>query len=247
MTGHAARTRGPAARWALVGFLLLAAAGFIGLGLWQVERLGWKRELIQQVEARVHAAPAPPPSQARWREMDASTDEYRRVVVRGRLLHGQEVPVYAATERGPGYWIMTPMVTPDGTVWINRGFVDNAHRLPDTRARLSSAETVSVTGLLRMPDRAALFLRDNVPAEDRWYLRVPDEMAAARDVPQPVAPFFVDAQDRLDNGNWPVPGMTMLHFRDNHLSYALTWFGMALLALLALGLVLRSEFRRTPV
>ena len=54
----------------------------------------------------------------------------------------------------------------------------------------------------------------------------------------------VDAQDRIDTGNWPVAGMTMVSFRNNHLSYALTWFGMALLALLAAGFVARSEFRR---
>ena len=239
-----ARPRRPAARWALLVLLATAAVGFAALGVWQLERMGWKRDLIQRIDARVHADPVLAPAAADWPRLDAADDEYRRVTVRGRLLHSQEVPVYASTERGPGYWIMTPMATGDGTVWINRGYVDNAHRAADTRARLSEDDTVTITGLLRLPERPLVFLRDNVPDDDRWYLRIPDELAAAREVPTPVAPFFVDAQDRLDTGNWPVPGLTIVQFRDNHLSYALTWFGMALLAGLAAVFVLRSEFRR---
>lgn len=244
MDDHPARPRRPLIRWALLGFLLVAAVGFVALGVWQVERLGWKRDLIARVDARVHAEPVALPAASGWTDIDPADDEYRRVQLRGRFLHSQEVAVYASTELGPGYWIMTPLATGDGTVWINRGYVDNAHRRADTRARVSEDDVVSVIGLLRRPDRPHLVLRDNVPAEDRWYLRIPAEMSAARTVQGPVAPFFIDAQDRIDTGNWPVPGMTVIHFPDNHLSYALTWFGMALLALLAAGFVLRSEFRR---
>lgn len=238
------RATRPLVRWALLAFLLTAAAGFIALGVWQVERLGWKRDLIARVDARVHATPAPMPASSSWARIHTVDDEYRRVTASGRFLHSQEVAVYATTDRGPGYWIFTPLVTADGTVWINRGYVDNAHRARDSRARHTEDERVSVTGLLRLPERAGLFLRDNVPSEDRWYTRAPDEFTAAREVPGPVAPFFVDAQDRIDTGNWPVAGMTMVSFRNNHLSYALTWFGMALLALVAAGFVVRSEFRR---
>ncbi|WP_394004897.1 SURF1 family protein [Luteimonas sp. WGS1318] len=239
-----ARPRRPLIRWALLVFLLVAAVGFVALGVWQVERLGWKRDLIARVDARVRADPVALPAASGWSGVDAAGDEYRRVQLRGRFLHSQEVPVYASTELGPGYWIMTPLATGDGTVWINRGYVDNTHRRAETRARVSEDDVVSVIGLLRQPDRAHLVLRDNVPDEDRWYLRIPAEMSAARGVPGPVAPFFVDAQDRIDTGNWPVPGLTIIRFPNNHLSYALTWFGMALLALLAAGFVLRSEFRR---
>ncbi|MEN4903051.1 SURF1 family protein [Luteimonas sp. TWI662] len=235
----------PARRWALLVFLVAATAGFIALGLWQVERLGWKRDLIARVEARIHAAPTALPAVADWDSLDVADAQYQRVTARGRLLHDQEVAVYASTERGPGYWIMTPMATADGAVWINRGYVDNAHRRRDSRARVDAADVVEVTGLLRQPDRAGLFVRANVPAEDRWYARVPVEMTAARQVPAPVAPFFIDAQTSIDGANWPVPGLTIVQFRDNHLSYALTWFGMALLTLLAIGFVLRSEFRRS--
>jgi len=237
-------TARPLIRWALLGFLIAATAGFIALGVWQLERLQWKRDLIARVDARVHATPAPLPASSSWAALDPADDEYRRVTATGRLLHTQEVAVYATTERGPGYWIMTPLVTGDGTVWVNRGYVDNAHRARESRARHDETQTVSVTGLLRLPEHHGVFLRANVPGENRWYTRAPDEFSAARDVDGATAPFFIDAQDRIDSGNWPVPGMTVVAFRDNHLSYAMTWFGMALLGLLATGFVLRSEFRR---
>lgn len=237
-------TARPVIRWALLVFLIAATVGFIALGVWQVERLQWKRDLIARVDARVHATPAQLPASSFRSALDPAEDEYRRVTVTGRLLHTQEVAVYATTERGPGYWIMTPLVTTDGTVWINRGYVDNAHRARETRARHDESETVSVTGLLRLPEEHGVFLRANVPEEDRWYTRAPAEFSAARDVDGTIAPFFIDAHDRIDTGSWPVPGLTMVQFRNNHLTYALTWFGMALLGLLATGFVLRSEFRR---
>ncbi|VXB66448.1 SURF1-like protein [Luteimonas sp. 9C] len=244
MSGASRVTARPVIRWALLVFLIAATLGFIALGVWQVERLQWKRDLIARVDARVHASPDRLPASSFRSAPNPAEDEYRRVTATGRLLHTQEVAVYATTERGPGYWIMTPLVTPDGAVWINRGYVDNAHRARDSRARHDESDTVSVTGLLRLPEQHGLFLRANVPDEDRWYTRSPAEFSAARMVDGPVAPFFIDAQDRIDTGHWPVPGLTMVQFRNNHLSYALTWFGMALLGLLATGFVLRSEFRR---
>ena len=114
-------TARPIIRWALLVLLIAATTGFIALGLWQVERLHWKRDLMARVESRVHATPEPLPASSTWPSVNAADDEYRRVAARGRLLHSQEVAVYATTERGPGYWIMTPLVTADGTVWINRG------------------------------------------------------------------------------------------------------------------------------
>ena len=116
MDDHPARPRRPLIRWALLGFLLVAAVGFVALGVWQVERLGWKRDLIARVDARVHAEPVALPPASGWTDIDPADDEYRRVQLRGRFLHSQEVAVYASTELGPGYWIMTPLVTGDGTI-----------------------------------------------------------------------------------------------------------------------------------
>lgn len=101
--------------------LLAAFASFIGLGLWQLERRVWKLDLIARVDARLAATPTPAPGPADWPAISRENDEYRRVTVSGRFHHDQETAVQAVTELGGGYWILTPLQTPDFTVLINRG------------------------------------------------------------------------------------------------------------------------------
>lgn len=109
---------------AVVGVILLS-----GLGIWQVQRLQWKTDLIARVEARVHAAPVAAPGPGDWPAIDAEADEYRRVEVAGRYDFGAELLAKAVTAQGSGYWVMTPLSTDAGwRVWINRGFVPDASR-----------------------------------------------------------------------------------------------------------------------
>ena len=86
------------------------------------------------------------------------------------------------------------------------------------------------------------FLRTNAPAEDRWHSRDVAAIAAARGL-TPVAPYFVDADATPNPGGFPVGGLTVVRFSDNHLVYAATWFALAAMLAGALGFVLRHEFR----
>ena len=200
----------------LLGLCLVAALGFAALGLWQVERRAWKLDLIARVEARVHAPPAALPS-----NFEPRRDEYRRVRLSGVFRHDKTTLVDALTERGAGFWVVTPLETGIGLVLVNRGFVPPEHR--DDYARPSGA--VAVTGLLRVTEPGGRFLRPNRPETDRWFSRDVAAIAAARHL-GPVAPLFVDAEAA---GGYPVGGLTVVQFRNAHLAYALTWFALAAL------------------
>lgn len=214
----------------------MAIVLFVGLGVWQVQRLHWKHALIARVDARVHGAPVPLPADARVRAGDL---EYLRVRVSGTYDGAATALVRAATDYGTGYWTMTPLRLGDGRqVWINRGFVPAG-----TSARAAGASTpagaVTVVGLQRRNEPAGSLLQANRPAQDRWYSRDVQALAAARRI-GPVAPAFIDAQQEhggppASGSIRPVAGLTQIHFPDNHLMYALTWFAMA--ALSAGGLV----------
>lgn len=207
--------------------LALACLGFSVLGAWQVQRLHWKRELIARVDARIHAAPVPAPAKADWPGVSASRDEYRRVLVEGRYLPGCDTRVQAVTERGPGWWLLTPLRNDAGdVVLVNRGFVPNDWNGDST----PSADHVRVVGLLRPGEPRGGFLRHNDPVRNRWYSRDVAAIAKARGLGD-VAPFFIDAERDASNPEWPAGGMTVVHFRNQHLQYALTWFALALLAL----------------
>ena len=207
---------------------LAAAVVFVvlfALGVWQVQRRAWKLDLIHRVETRVHAPPAMPPEKARWPHIDAAHDEYRHVRVNGAFLPVRPALVQAVTDLGGGYWVIAPLRMADGSVvLVNRGFVPSDRRADAAAPPSGPAE---VTGLLRLSEPGGGFLRNNDPAADRWYSRDVAAIAAARGVTD-VAPFFIDA-DRTGAPGEPVGGLTVLHFPNNHLLYALTWFAMALL------------------
>ena len=216
-------------------------AGLSGLGVWQVQRLGWKQALIERVETRVRATPVPAPGPERWPAIAA--DEYLRVAVSGRFQHDRETLVQAVTELGGGFWVMTPLVTDAGfTVLVNRGFVPPDRRDPASRAAGQPSSTVAITGLLRLSEPGGGFLRANAPTEKRWHSRDVAAIARARDL-KDAAPYFIDADATPNAGGYPVGGLTVLRFADNHLVYALTWFALALMLAGALFFVLRGEYR----
>ena len=218
-------------------------AGFSALGVWQVQRLAWKQELIRQVDARIHAAPvaAPAPDQTIRRQ----ADQYRRVVVSGRFDHQHEALVKAVTDLGPGYWVMTPLLTDRGfTVLINRGFVPSERQKPADRAAGQVEGETTVVGLLRLSEPNGGFLRANDPAGDRWFSRDVAGIAKARGLSGPVAPYFIDADATPNPGGWPRGGLTVVRFANSHLIYALTWFGLALMSAAGFVLFAREEKRR---
>lgn len=224
----------------LCGLMLLSIAGFVALGIWQVERLSWKLDLIARVDQRVHAEPVPAPT---GRPADAADDEYRHVTATGTLQNGKETLVYAATELGPGYWVMTPLVLSDGTaILINRGFVPTDKRDPATRLPGQLSTPVTITGLLRMTEPKGSLLQSNDPAAGRWYSRDVAAIAADKDVAN-AASYFIDADATPNPGGLPVGGLTRVVFPNSHLSYAITWFALALMVAGLLAFVIRSEIR----
>lgn len=222
---------------------LLLFAGFAALGIWQVQRRTWKLALIDRVAHRLHAAPVPAPGPRAWPGITADGDAYRRVAVQGRYDNDRETLVQANTEFGPGFWVVTPFDTARGfTVLINRGFVPTAHRDPATRADGQIVGETTVTGLLRITEPGGAFLRSNDPAHDRWYSRDVAAIARARGLGT-VAPYFIDAGKARLPADAPIGGLTIVHFRNAHLQYALTWFALAILVAIGMGLLIRHERR----
>jgi surfeit locus 1 family protein len=223
---------------------LAGVATLVSLGVWQVHRLAWKRDLIERVEQRVHAPPVPLPSRDQWPLLNAANSEYLHVIAQGRYRHDRETLVQAVTERGGGFWVVTPFETVDGyIVLVNRGFVPPVHRDPATRLQGQIEGVTGVTGLVRMSEAGGAYLRSNDPAADRWYSRDVAAIAAARGLTD-VAPYFIDADaSETLSGNAPVGGLTVIAFSNNHLQYALTWFALALMVAGGAFLVLRYEWR----
>jgi surfeit locus 1 family protein len=215
---------------------LVACIILTGLGVWQVHRLAWKEKLIADVTARIDAPPVPAPGPDAWSRIAGGDAEYEPVTVTGTFQNDKEIHVtYALTSPkgkygGFGAVVMTPMVTDAGwIVYVNRGFVPEAKIDPATRPGSQITGRTTVTGLVRGPADRSWFMPADDAAKNAWTSRDPKLYAAAEGYAAGrVAPYIVDARfdPSLPEGV-PQGGETVVSFPNNHLGYALTWFGLA--------------------
>jgi surfeit locus 1 family protein len=215
-------------------FTLAGLAGLIGLGIWQLARLDWKEKLIAEVEARVAAPPVAAPTEQDWAGLAPDDYEYRHVRLAGAYDFSRQVLVFRSLEHprgrfsGPGYLVMTPLRLTDGAVVIvNRGFIPADAKDNFATPKENASGAADVTGLMRASEPRTWFTPADDPAHGAWFTRDPAAIAAALKLDR-AAPFTVDADASGGAGTLPQGGETILAFPNNHLSYAFTWFGMAL-------------------
>jgi len=228
--------------------VLGALAVLLGLGTWQLERKAWKDELIATLQARLSGPPTQLPSRSDWSKLDRVRDEFTRVTFRAEFEPGAEALVYASggsnlrpDTSGPGYWVFAPARLSDGaTVVINRGFVPEGRQRAATRPEGTVSGPATITGNLRWPEARGLF----TPADnaDLWFTRDPAAMAAAKGWGA-VAPFYVDQEAPLASGGLPKAGPLKISLPNNHLQYAVTWYGLALMLVLVVAFFWRAKRR----
>jgi surfeit locus 1 family protein len=225
----------PVARKSLVMPAILTGIAFcilLGLGTWQIERLGWKEGILAQIESRIHQQPVPPPSASVWASLEPADYEYRRVSVSGFFEHDNEALIFRPTgsvrgSLGPGYHVLTPLRLADGNrILVNRGFVPLDRKEPTTRLDGQIRDSVTVTGLMRAPEERNWFTPADDPPKRIWYTRDTPSIARALSLAG-VAPFAIDSEDARVPGGLPQGGATQINVPNNHLSYALTWYGLA--------------------
>jgi surfeit locus 1 family protein len=212
-----------------------------GLGLWQLQRMEWKRALIAQREAAVAAAPVAPPHTL----ADARALEFHRVVADGVFRHDKEILLNAIGPKGgAGFGVLTPLSEAGGgTLFVLRGFVPTELKDPAKRAAGQPSGTVRVAGLLRLPPehKPNWFVPDNRSELGNWFwidLRAMGAADGLADMP----PFYIEADATPNPGGWPKGGVTPLVLPNDHLQYAITWFSLAVVAIV---IYLLSQRRAT--
>lgn len=207
----------------------LLFAALCGLGSWQLQRLQWKLALIATVNGHMAAAPV---SLDRIVAMKPDDAQYRRVTLRGGFDHSQEAYVFTTDAGGAAvYHVLTPFRTEDGKVlMVDRGEVPKEKLDPATRAAGNPDGDVQLTGVWRAPDAPGLFTPPPDLTHRIWYARDLGTIAAADHLALS-APVVIEADASPNPGGWPRGGQTVVSFRNQHLSYAVTWFGLAIVLL----------------
>jgi surfeit locus 1 family protein len=211
-------------------FTIAAVLLCAGLGVWQLERLEWKRGLIAEREAALSGAPVAPPRSLN----EAKALEFHRILTEGVFLHDRELlRVAPGPTGGAGYDVVTPLRQPDGRIiLVNRGFVPVARKEPAMRLAGQTQGTVAVSGLLRLPPAAkpSWFMPDNSPDRGYWFWMDLPAMAAAGGLTN-VAPFYIQADATPNPGGWPKGTTVAAPLANDHLQYAIIWFSLAVAAL----------------
>lgn len=225
----------PVSAWKTLGALLAALVVFailIGLGTWQMQRLAWKESLISTIDSRVNAAPVPLAEVLRS-DKSIADQEYTPVTLSGSFAHEYERHFFATHDGASGYYVYTPLKL-DGVpdwIFVNRGFVPFDRKEPATRAEGQVAAPVTITGLVRpgLIEKPSSIVPDNDPAKNIFYWKDIRAMRATSGLPEnePVLGLFVDANAAPNPGGLPVGGVTIIDLPNNHLQYALTWYGLA--------------------
>ena len=230
IAGNEPTRRGPPA--ALLFVLSLAAlAVLLTLGTWQVQRLHWKESLVATIDARVASEPRPL-ADIQNRLTTTGDVDYWPIEVAGEFRHEGERHFFATHRGQSGYYVYTPLELDDGRfILVNRGFLPFERKEPATRAEGQAEGWQVIAGLARnrLDEKPSFIVPDNDPAKNIFYWKDLPVMAATSGVGrlEDYLPFFIDANDAPNPGGLPVGGVTIIDLPNNHLQYAITWYGLA--------------------
>lgn len=238
--------RGRIAAIFVTGFCALAV--LIALGAWQVERMGWKDQLLATIDQRIHQ---PPRSIDALLAGEAAGEpiDYVPVHLSGTFDHAGERYFLATREGEAGWHVYTPFRLSGSERWlfVNRGFVPYAMKDEATRPAGNPTGFVDITGLARTAptEKPGSFLPDNDPKQNVFFWRNVADMAKGLSLPAGAAlPFFVDASPISSTPGGPIGGVTVVDLPNNHLQYAITWFSLAAALFVMLALFTRHLLTR---
>ncbi|KAF2741576.1 SURF-family protein Shy1 [Polyplosphaeria fusca] len=225
------------------------------LGCWQVQRLGWKTELIARFEDRLTFPPLELPLRI---DPSAVKDfDYRRVWARGVLRHDQEMLIGPRIMEGEsGYMVVTPLERTDGQgrtskILCCRGWISQETKKQWFRKQngaLPEGE-VEVEGLLRVPPKKNMFTPSNVPEEGKWFFSDVEEMAEwsgsqAVWIEETMIPDMLTSYYRSPKGI-PIGRPPTVNLRNNHTQYIFTWYALSLATSVMFWMVVKKPLSGT--
>lgn len=219
----------------------------VGLGVWQMERRAWKRDILDRIAVNQATAPMTLGELLRG---DPLRHEYGRVKLAGTFLHDKEFYLAARSLKNKvGLQVVTPVRTDDGEVVLyDRGWIPQEKKDPAARVQGQAAGRADLVGIVRRNQERRQFAPENVPERNVWFhVDVPlmRRMAGGRPDPK-LDSFFLEADSAANPGGLPIGGQTRLDIPNDHLQYAITWFGIAL-AMLGVYLAYHWENGRLTI
>ncbi len=213
------------ALFGVIGVIVL-----VMLGNWQIDRLAWKTTMLANIETRLSAPPVPLPD-----VLVPDQDRFLSVQVSGEMGSDEIHVLSSSPATGPGFRIIVPFTLADGRrILVDRGIVPDQFK-NDPRP----VENGTLFGNLLWAADFDKYTPQNDIEGNIWFSRAAEPLAKALNT-EPV--FLVMRSTTLSSG--PLPLAVGLNTPNNHLEYAITWFGFAIVwAFMTLYLLWRIKHR----
>ncbi len=228
--------------WPVVVATIVGLAILLTLGIWQVQRLAWKNTLIARANAAIAAEPIPL-DQALEQFLAGQNIDYVKIKARGKFAPKDPLRLLSSANSGPAWELIQGFEQTQGaSVLVSRGKL--AHNQPSPK---SDRTEIEIIGHLVWHDQGrGYFDVDNKPDENLWYwwdvVAMTNQFSGTHANPNYAVVHLVPGSPGTE-GLFVDPPKANL--RNNHLGYAITWFGLAAVLLVMSALFVRARMRRT--
>ena len=197
-----------------VYFIILT---LLSLGFWQIYRLNWKLELIEQIENSLKNDPV--------ELSNVEKKNYLRIKTSGDIDFNKQIYLYNLNDAGkPGFEVINPIKIGDENYLMNRGWIPFEKKdLPE----LNLVDQNQIVGTLMLQTKPSTFKPENDIEKNYWFTLNREDISkfTGRNFSEYV--IYLNGDYKI-----PKPRVITAKISNNHKKYAITWFSMAISILL---------------
>jgi len=194
-------------------FVFFVISTFVVLGTWQLIRLNWKLELINQIENSLKKEP-----------IDLSNHtlkNYLRIKTSGTIDFDKQIYLYNLNSKGePGFDVVTPIIIDSKNFLLNRGWIPFDKK---ENQEINVLDSKNMIGTLKKQLKANRFKPENNIMENYWFTL--NRKDIFKYTGKNFSPFLIYLNNNLD---LPKPKLITANITNNHKKYAITWFSLAI-------------------
>ena len=189
----------------------------LSLGFWQIYRLNWKLELIEQIENSLKNDPV--------ELSNVEKKNYLRIKTSGDIDFDKQIYLYNLNDAGkPGFEVINPIKICDENYLMNRGWIPFEKKdLPE----LNLVDQNQIVGTLMLQTKPSTFKPENDIEKNYWFTLNREDISkfTGRNFSEYV--IYLNGDYKI-----PKPRVITAKISNNHKKYAITWFSMAISILL---------------
>ena len=207
-------------------FVFFFISVFIALGSWQIVRLNWKLELINQIKTSLKDEPV---------NLSSSTiKNYLRIKTNGSIDFEKQIYLYNLNEKGkPGFEVVNPLKIGGNDYLLNRGWIPFDMK---NNKIIDIIDKNDIIGILKKQTKANRFKPENNILDNYWFTLDRDDVF--KFTGKKFSPYVIYLSG---NNELPKSKLITANISNNHKKYAMTWFSLAI-SIFILYLYFRKKY-----